>query len=131
MRNFLIRLMINAIAIAITAALLPGIDVVDNDLGTYLLIALVFGILNALVKPILLILTCPAVILTLGLFLLVINGLMLRITADLSGGRLTVEGWGSAILGGIIMGLVGIVMESVLGLDDNKRKTDVVVIDRR
>jgi putative membrane protein len=123
MRNFLIRLVINAIAIAIAASLLPGIDVVDNDLGTYLLIALVFGILNALVKPILVILTCPAIILTLGLFLLVINGLLLRITADLSGGRLIVEGWGSAILGGIIMGLVGMVLESVLKLDDNKQDT--------
>jgi putative membrane protein len=131
MRNFLIRLVINAIAIAIAASLLPGIDVVDNDLGTYLIIALVFGILNALVKPILVILTCPAVILTLGLFLLVINGLLLRITADLSGGRLIVDGWGAAILGGIIMGLVGMVLESVLGLDDNKRKTEVVVVDRR
>jgi putative membrane protein len=122
MRNFLIRVVINAIAIAIAASLLPGINVADNDLGTLLIIGLVFGIVNALVKPILVILTCPAVIVTLGLFLLVINGLMLLLTASLIPDRLQVDGLGSAILGGIVMGLVGIVLESVLRLDDDDKR---------
>jgi putative membrane protein len=122
MRNFLIRVVINAIAVAIAASLLPGIRVTNNEIGTLLIIGLVFGIVNALVKPILVILTCPAVIVTLGLFLLVINGLMLLLTASLIPDRLHVDGLGSAILGGIVMGLVGIVLESVLRLDDDKKR---------
>jgi len=133
MRHFLIRVIINAIGIALTAELLPGIHVVNNDLGTLLIIGLVFGIVNALLKPLLVLLTCPAVILTLGLFLLVINGLMLLITASLIPARLQVDGLGWAILGGIVMGIIGMVLESLLGVrDDNQRdRRDTVIIDRR
>jgi putative membrane protein len=134
MRYFFIRVIINAIGIALTAEILPGIHVANNDLGTLLIIGLVFGIVNALLKPLLVLLTCPAVILTLGLFLLVINGLMLLITASLIPARLQIDGLGWAILGGIVMGIIGIVLEGVLGVrDEDKRrnKSDVVVIDRR
>ncbi|HLY26765.1 MAG TPA: phage holin family protein [Aggregatilineales bacterium] len=122
MGKFLLRVIINAIAIAITASLLSGIHVVNRDLGTLLIIGLVFGIINALVKPILSLLTCPFIILTLGLFLLVINGLMLLLTASLSGGRLVVDGFWWAVLGGIVMGIVGMILESILGIRDNKDK---------
>ncbi|MBC6937337.1 MAG: phage holin family protein [Chloroflexi bacterium] len=134
MRNFLIRVIINAIGIAITAQLLPGITVADNDIGTLLIIGLVFGIVNALVKPILMILTCPAVILSLGLFILVINGLMLLLTASLIPARLTVDGLGPAILGGIVMGIISIILEALLGVNDKnggKKEREVIVIERR
>ncbi len=116
MSKFLLRVVVNAIAIAVTASILPGIHVVNQDLGTLLVIGLIFGIINALIKPIVSLLTCPFILLTLGLFVFVINGLMLMITASLSGGRLTVEGWGTAIIGGIIMGIVGLILETVLGI---------------
>src|SRR6185436_514269 len=116
MGKFLLRVIINAIAIAITASVLPGIHVVNRDLGTLLIIGLIFGIVNALIKPILSVLTCPFIILTLGLFIFVINGLMLLLTANLSGGRLVIDGFWWAVLGGIVMGIVGLVLESVLGL---------------
>jgi len=119
-RKFLLRVVINAIAIAITASLLPGIHVVNQDLGTLLIIGLVFGVINALIKPVLTVLTCPFIILTLGLFLFVINGLMLLLTANLSGGRLIIDGFWWAVGGGIIMGIVGLVLESVLGVQDRK-----------
>lgn len=132
MRNFVIRVIINAVGIAIVAQLLPGITVANNDIGTLLVIGLVFGIVNALVRPILLVLTCPAVILTLGLFILVINGLMLLLTASLVPDRLTVDGLLPAILGGIIMGLISMVLESVLGVNDKRGgKGDVIVVNRR
>jgi putative membrane protein len=118
--KFLIRVVVSAIAIAVTAALLPGIRVVNNDIGTYLLLGLIFGVVNALVKPIVTLLTCPFVLLTLGLFLLVINGLMLLLTASLSGGRLEVDGLLWAIVGGIIMGLVNLILEVVLGVNDRE-----------
>lgn len=116
MGKFLLRVIINAIAIAITASVLPGIHVVNQDLGTLLMVGLIFGIVNALIKPILSVLTCPFIILTLGLFIFVINGLMLLLTANLSGGRLVIDGFWWAVLGGIVMGIVGLVLESVLGL---------------
>ena len=121
MRNFVVRVIVSAIAIAITAALLPGIRVINGDILTFLLLGLIFGLVNALVKPIVSLLSCPLVLLTLGLFLLVVNGLMLLITAALSGGRLVIDGLGWAIVGGIIMGVVNMVLEVVLGLNNEKR----------
>jgi len=123
MRNFFIRVVINAIAIAITAMVIPNIQVVNNDIGTLLMIGLVFGIVNSLLKPILMFLTCPAVILSLGLFVLVINGVMLLITESLVGDRLIIEGgiW-TAILGGIVMAIVSMVLEGVMKLDDDNNR---------
>lgn len=122
-RNFIIRLIINAIALAITASILPGITIAGGT-GTLLLVAFVFGVVNAVVKPIIAILTCPAVILTLGLFILVINGLMLLLTSSLVGvENFAVDGFGTAFIGGIVMGIVAIIVEAVLdalGLDESK-----------
>jgi putative membrane protein len=114
MRNFVVRVIINAIAIAVTATLLPGIHVVNQDIGTLLILGLIFGLVNALIKPLVQLLTCPFILITLGLFIFVINGLMLLLTASLSGGRLIVDGLGWAIIGGIIMGIIGVILESVL-----------------
>src|SRR5262249_22970755 len=120
--KFLLRVIISAIAIAITARLLPVIHVVNNDLGTLLIIGLVFGLINALIKPIVSLLTCPFIIASLGLFIFVMNGLMLLLTARLSGGRLTVDGFWWAVAGRIIMGIVGLVLEPILGIRDQKDK---------
>lgn len=123
MRNFFIRVVINAIAIAVTATVIPNIQVVNNDLGTLLIIGLVFGVVNSLLKPILMFLTCPAVILSLGLFVLVINGVMLLITESLVGERLIIDGGiGTAILGGIVMAIVSMVLEGVLKLDEDSNR---------
>jgi putative membrane protein len=123
MRDFVLRLIVTAVAIFITASLLPGIHLANDGLGTLLIVALIFGIINALIKPILTVLSCPLVLITLGLFMVVINGLMLMLTASLSGGRLVVDNIWWAILGGIIMGIVGMVLEGLLGLngDDQAR----------
>lgn len=121
MGKFLLRVIINAIAIAITASLLPGIHVVNRDLGTLLIIGLIFGLINALLKPILSFLTCPFIIITLGLFIFVINGALLLLTANLSGGRLTIDSFWWAVGGGIVMGIVGLIMETLLGLREKKK----------
>lgn len=117
MRDFILRLVVTAVAIFITASLLPGIHLANDSLWTLFIIALIFGIINALIKPLITVLSCPLVIITLGLFLVVINGLMLMLTAALSGGRLVVDNIWWAILGGVIMGIVGMVLESLLGLN--------------
>ena len=119
MPGFIIRIIVNAVAIAITAFILPGIEV-RGGVVSYLIIGLIFGIINALVRPIVKLLTCPLIIVTLGLFILVINGAMLMLTGAISGDRLFVDGWLSAILGGIIMGVVNVILEAVTGLNKDE-----------
>lgn len=122
MRNTLLRLIVNAVALAVTAAVLPGIHISDNGIVTLLIVAVIFGIVNAILKPVLTILSCPLIILSLGLFFLVINGLMLLITDELAGSRFEVDTPGWAVLGGIVMGITGMILESILGLDEEKNK---------
>lgn len=115
-RNFVLRILINAIAIAVAAALIPGIQA-TSEIGPLLLIGLVLTITNAILKPILIFLTCPAVILTLGLFIFVINAVVLRVAGSIVGESLTIDGWGAAILGGVAMAIVNMVLEGALGLN--------------
>ena len=126
MQRFLLRLVVNGLAIAIIAALLPGIQIANNDIGTLAVLALIFGVVNAIVRPIVMILSCPFIILSLGLLIPIINGLLLMLPASISGGRMTVDGLGWAIVGGLLMGLVVLVLESALGLreDDRKRRRE-------
>ncbi len=126
MRDFFIRLIVNALALAITAYVLPGIDI-DMGIGSLLLIALIFGVVNAIIKPIITILSCPLIILTLGLFYLVVNGLMLLITDELAGGRFDVDGLLWAILGGLVFGIIGSILESALGLNDKDEEETVII----
>ena len=98
---------------------LQGVDVVGNPdaplgvVGTYLWIALIFAVVNAIVGPILRLLSLPFVLLTLGLFLLVINAALLGLTALLTD-RLTVDGFISAVLGGLILAIGGWVADLLL-----------------
>jgi putative membrane protein len=132
MRDFLLRLLINAATLAATASLLPGIHIRDNALGTLLIVALVFGLVNAIFKPIILVLSCPLIILTFGLWGLVINGLMLIITDALAGTRFQVDGFWWAVLGGMVVSVVAGILEETLGL--NEREDDeasVVIVSRK
>ena len=81
--------------------------------GTYLWIGLIFGVVNAIVGPVLRLLSLPFVVLTLGLFLLVINAALLGLTAALSD-RLTVDGFGTALIGGLILAIVGWAADQLL-----------------
>jgi putative membrane protein len=98
---------------------LNGLDVLPNpdgplgEAGTYLWIGLLFGVVNAIVGPVLRLLSLPFVVLTLGLFLLLINAALLGLTAAISD-RLTVDGFGTAIIGGLILALVGWAADQLL-----------------
>jgi len=135
MRDFAIRVLINAVAVAVTALLIPNIHIANNDIATLLIIGLIFGLVNSLLKPLLILLTCPMVIFSLGLFIFVINGIMLLITDSLAGDRLIIEGGiFTAILGGMVMGAVSIVLESALRLNDKtgvKDQNVIIVTDKR
>jgi putative membrane protein len=91
---------------------LPGLEVIPNpegplgEYGTYLWIGLIFGVVNAVVGPVLRLLSLPFVLLTLGLFLLVVNAALLGLTAALTD-RLTIDGFGTAIIGGLILAVAG------------------------
>ncbi len=110
--RFLIRLVVAAAALWVAAAVVNGVDV--NEHGwrlvlTLLGVALVFGVVNAVVKPVLTLLALPAIILTLGLVLLVVNGLLLELTSWLARKAhldFEVHGFGAAVLGALIVSVV-------------------------
>ena len=106
--RILLRLVINAVALWVAVRFIPGISFSGNP-ALLLAVALVFGVVNTIVKPIVTLLSLPVVLLTLGIFLLVINALMLWFTGWLStrlGLGFHVDGFGAAFLGGIVVGLV-------------------------
>ncbi len=117
MRNFVIRVIVNALALQAAAWFIPGIQL-SGGFGDVMLVALLFGLVNALLKPIVFLFSLPFVILTLGLFALVVNGVMLWVTAGLTT-HLAVSGLLSAILGSIVISLVTMVLGGVLK-DDEK-----------
>ena len=112
MRNFVVRLVVNALALSAAAWLVPGISL-SGGVWSVLLVALVFGLVNALLKPLVLLLSLPFLLLTLGLFAFVVNGAMLLITARLTE-HLAVSGLVAAILGSIVISLVSAVLGSAL-----------------
>ena len=116
MNRFLLRWGINTIALYIAVKLLPGLEHAGS--GAALLgVALIFGLVNAALKPVLVVLSCPLVALTFGLFLLVINGLLLLITAwvsNLFDLGFTVDGLGWGILGALVIGLISWFLNSLI-----------------
>ncbi len=117
MPNLLIRLVINGVALWVASYLVPGITL-TTDIGSVLLVAVVFGLINALIKPVVDFFTCPFYILTLGLFTFIVNALMLLLTSALSGPeRFHVADFWSALLGGIVIGIVSMLLN--LFLSDN------------
>ena len=108
MRSLLLHWVLNAAALWAAAALIPGLDFSGGP-GRLLLVAAVFGIFNSTLRPMLTVLTCPLIVVTLGLFTLVINALMLLITGWLSESwnlGFTVSGFWAAFFGGLVVGLV-------------------------
>ena len=123
MTKFIIRWGINAAALYAAVWLVPGIEFRGNWIGV-LWLALISGLLNALVRPLLKILTCPLIILTLGLFTVVVNTIMLLLTSRIGqalGIGLTVDGFWTAVLGSLVISLVSVVM-SVIFRDELKGK---------
>jgi putative membrane protein len=109
---FIAHLVITAGLLLVVANLVKGIHI--DGWGPALLGALVLGLANACVRPLMILLTLPLTVLTFGLFLLVVNGVMLQLTAMLTPG-IKVSGCGSAIVGGIVLALLNIAIALVLG----------------
>jgi ubiquinone biosynthesis protein len=113
---YLIRFAIQVVAIALIAWLLPGIIVVGDNLWSYVWLALGLALINAFVRPVVLLFTGKLVIATMGLFIMVVNSLMLYLLAYLFPNHLIVEGVVPALLGGVLLALTTVILEILLGL---------------
>ncbi|MFY0253089.1 phage holin family protein [Chitinophaga sp. 30R24] len=116
MGSFLLRILVSALAAMITALLLKPAVKVDSFI-TALILALVLSLLNALVKPVLVLLTFPVTIITLGLFLFVINALIILLAAKLVPG-FKVDGFWWALLFSIVMTIINSILISIAGGND-------------
>lgn len=120
--GFLVRVIINGVAIWLATVLLSGLQIVGagstgEKIGIILLIALIFGLVNAIVKPLVKLLAFPLYIVTLGLFTLVVNALMLLLTAWITGHTdwgLRIDTFGTAVLGALIISIVSFVLSVAL-----------------
>jgi putative membrane protein len=124
-RSLLLHWILNAAALWVAAAIIPGLDFAGGP-GRLLLVAAVFGIVNSTLRPMLTILTCPLIILTLGLFTFIINAVMLMVTGWLSESwnlGFTVSGFWAAFFGGLVVGLVSMMLS--VGVKE-KKKSSVV-----
>ena len=113
---FLIRLLVNAAALWVATRLVPGVSY-DGGVLPFLGVALVFGVVNAFLRPVLKILTFPLIIVTLGIFALVVNGLMLWLTSSLSeslGLGFHVSGFWPAFWGALVVSLVSLVLSMMI-----------------
>ena len=110
--NFIIKVLVNAAALWVAARFVPGIDL-TADVWQILLIALVFGLINTFLKPILKVLSLPVIILTLGLFAIIVNVILLAITAGLMDG-LTIDGFLPALLGSIVISIVSAILNAII-----------------
>lgn len=109
--QILIALLLNAVVLLVTANIVPGFHV--QNFTTALLAAIVLGVVNTFIKPILSFITAPLSLVTLGLFSFVVNAVVLFIVASVVKG-LTIDGWLPAILGAVVLSVVSTVLTAVL-----------------
>jgi putative membrane protein len=109
--RFLLRLLLNGIAVMVAAYLIPGIRLATP--GAAVVAGIVLGIVNAIVRPLLIVLTLPFTILTLGLFIFIVNAVCLALVAWLVPG-LSISGFGAALVGAIVISLVSWLLSALL-----------------
>lgn len=124
--KLLIRWAISSLALFVAAWLVPGISVDGGGWFIYAIMAIILGLVNAIVRPILKLLTCPLILLTLGLFVLVINGITLWLASAIAVNWFSVDfyvdGFWSALLGAAIVSIVTIVLSALVREDNDNRK---------
>lgn len=110
--NLLLRWLLNALALWVTVELDVGLFMSQGGLGPLLLTALVLGLVNAVVRPIMILLTLPLTILTLGLFLLVVNALAIAVVAALT--PLAVTGFWGAVFGALVLTVISAILSRLV-----------------
>ncbi|MEQ6388809.1 phage holin family protein [Bacillaceae bacterium S4-13-58] len=111
MRRWILSLIINSVALIAVGQLFDAIHI--DGFGTALLASLILSILNVIVKPILVILTLPITVLSLGLFLFIINAITLTITEMLLGTSFVIDGFGTAIIAAIIISILNLLLNAL------------------
>jgi putative membrane protein len=119
--KFLIQLIISTLAVLISDYLLSGVEIVNNNFFTAFIVAAVLSFLNAVVKPIMVVLTIPITLISLGFFLLVINALIIMLASHLVEG-FRVDGFWSALFFSLILSLVTSELKDVMSNNDDKNK---------
>ena len=122
MKYLFLRWLVSAVAVGLTAWLMPGMIVHGNGLNWFFylfIIAAVLGFLNAIIRPIVTLLTCPLVILTLGLFTLIINAMMLSLTNWLLPNILTVNGFWTTFFAALIISIIAGLLSIFVHDDSN------------
>lgn len=125
MRGFILRSLITILGLWLATELLGGVAI--RGTGSFIIAAILLALVNATVRPVLFLLTLPLTIVTLGLFILVLNGLMFALVAAVLPG-FQVAGLGSSILGAIIVSLTSIVASWFIGPDG---RYEVLIVERR
>lgn len=127
MVSMLIRFLASALALAVATWILPGISIsnpdTESEILTLIAVSAIFGLVNSLVKPLFKLVTAPLIFVSLGLFLLVINAVLVMLVswlADQLGLTWHVDDWGSAFLGALIVSVVSFIFNAFFG----KRGTD-------
>ena len=124
MRNLILRLIINAIALfAATKVGIPGLSF-EGSWVTIVVVAFIFGLVNALIRPLLTLLTCPLILLTFGLFTLIVNAMLLALTgwvAGQAGLGFTVNGFWAAFVGALVVSVVSWALSLFLRDDQHDR----------
>lgn len=127
MKKFLQSWLINTLAVLVAVYIVPGIRFKDDSLWTPFVTSLVLGILNAFIRPILMLLALPLLIVTLGLFTLVINALLLLFVSFLLGRYFVVDSFGAAFIGALVISIVSLVLNFVTGTNRSR----IRVVHRR
>jgi putative membrane protein len=123
MRNFLLTLFVNSVSIAVASWLLPGIHVAGGT-ADLVFVALVFGLVNAFLRPILTILSIPFIVVTLGIFYFILNGLLLMFVGSIT--TLEVNGLGWALLGSLVISIVNSILNGIVFNDEDQDKDRII-----
>ena len=123
MTKFILRWMINAIALFLAVSFVPGVNL-QGSWTSIIWLALIFGLINAFLRPLLKLLTCPLIFLTLGLFTLLINTFLFWLTGQVGqtfGVGFTIDGFWPAFLGGLVVTIVSVILSLILKDELKKR----------
>ena len=123
-KKFLQSWLINTLAVLVAVFIVPGLHFEDDSLWTPFVASLVLGILNAFIRPVMMLLALPLLIVTLGLFMLVINALMLYLVSLLLGRHFEVEGFGWALLGALVISIVSTVLNLMTGAGNSRIRVE-------
>lgn len=111
-RNYVLHLLITSVLLIVVAGYFSGFTI--DGVGAAFLASFVLSLMNVVVKPFLILLTLPVTVLTLGFFLIVINAITLMLTASLMGDAFIIEGFGTALIAAIFLGLLNLAIDKVI-----------------